>query len=170
MTTNSNLNDDFIDYLAAVYPDAMWSTTYIHWHESVGEYCVYIDNKWRDYVPEEYIFKAGFEHYTRWVSYWNKYREQELEMDLVGKHVRMLVKYCTEESADSTEYLKYVQYFIDTIRCRAISSEMQDYALERAKEWLEKNGYTIGAGLVVSEIGNKSEQHSRIQRTSRQVL
>lgn len=168
--TDPNLNDDFIDYLAEVYPDAAWSITYIHWHESVGEYCVYIDDKWRNYVPEEYIFKAGFEHYTRWVNYWNKYSEHELEMYLVEKHVRTLIKFCTEKGTVSSDYLGYVQYFIDTIRSRAITSEMQDFALTQAKEWLEKNGYSDGAGLVASEIGNKSEQHSRIQRTSRQVL
>lgn len=165
-----DLTEDFSDFVNDNYKDVLRSDIYIHHHPSVNEFCVYIKDKWSGYVPEEYIFKAGFEHYKLWSNEQEQYRELERTMDLVRNYVQTLVKFCKEKDPLSSDYLVYVQYFINTIRNRAITPEMQDFALERAKEWLINYGYTAGVELVSSEIGNTNEQHFRVQRTSRQVL
>lgn len=155
--TDPNLNDAFIDYLADCYPDVMWSQTYIHWHSSVSEYCVYINNKWVDYVPEEYIFKAGFEHYKLWKDEWERSHQIETSMDLTRNYVQTCIEFCKEKGSVQSDYMDYVRYFASTVQNRVMSTEDQIFAVTRLLEWMERNSYEQGK-VYLEELINELEQ------------
>lgn len=139
-----NLNESFIDYLADEFPDAAWSTTYVHWQPSVSEYCVYIDNKWCNYVPEEYIFKAGYEHYTRWRDAWECNNLTELTMDLIRNYAQTCVEFCKEKDPISIDYMEHVRYFVSTVCHRTIPREDQIIAIKIVMEDLIHHNYIAG--------------------------
>lgn len=143
-----NLNEDFIAFLADEFPEAIWSTTYVHWHPSVSEYCVYINDVWSGYVPEEYIFKAGFEHYKVWSNAWKRHHEVEQTMDLTRHYVQSCIEFCEEKGSVSSDYLDYVRYFVRIVRNRIMSTEDQSFAVKFLKEWLERNDYSEGSDYL----------------------
>jgi len=143
-----NLNEDFIEFLADEFPEAMWSTTYVHWHPSVSEYCVYINDKWSGYVPEEYIFKAGFEHYKVWSNAWERSNEVERTMNLTRHYVQSCIEFLEEKGSVSSDYLDYVRYFVRTVRNRDLSTEDQGFAVKFLKTWLERNDYSEGSDYL----------------------
>lgn len=140
-----NLSDDFIDYLADKFPDASWGTTYVHWHPSVGEYCVYIEDKWSGYVPEEYIFKAGFDHYKKWNEYWIKYEKLELHMRLYEKYVRSFDRFLKEKSSAEFNPWDYVCFIVDNVRNCSLPSSIENLTLSRIHDVLKRYGYDTSA-------------------------
>lgn len=160
-----NLVHEFFEYMQDEWPEISMDLAYIHWHEMVSEYCVYIDDKWSGYVPEEYIFKSGLTNYKRWADAWAESTLINTTMDMVNTNVRTLVKFCKEKGNLPSDYMDYVRYFVDNVRCSSITPEMQDYSLNRAKEWMERNDYPDGVRLMVQELGNPYVKPTRIQRT-----
>lgn len=153
-----NLNDDFIDYLADCYPDVAWSKTYIHWHSAVSEYCVYINNKWVDYVPEEYIFKAGFKHYKLWKDSWDHAHQVETSMDLTRNYVQTCISFCKEKDPSQSDYMDYVRYFSRTVKNRVMSTEEQIFTVNRLLEWMISNNYKEGKTYLeelIDELGKQ---------------
>lgn len=49
------------DLIVSQNPDIKYSDIFIHWHAVVGEYCIYIKNKWSGYV-EDWHF-SGYSSY-----------------------------------------------------------------------------------------------------------
>lgn len=163
--SSPNLNFDFIEFIQDNSPEISVEMIYIHWHEMVGEYCIYIDGKWSGYVPEEYIFKSGLENYNRWKDYWSDSDILHSTMEIINTNIRTLVKYCNEKSNASSDYLEHVKYFIDTIRCSSFSPDMQEYSLNRSIEWMKRNNYTEGLLLLEQELNKPYVKPTRIQRT-----
>lgn len=81
MKNVDNIKNDFKWLYNDKYQHVEWDDFLIHWHEYVGEYCIYINNKWSGYVDEFAIYKSGFQNYKRWNEYWEKMRQNEIHMD-----------------------------------------------------------------------------------------
>lgn len=54
------------DLIISENPDLKYSDIFIHWHEFVGEYCIYIKNKWSGYVEDWH-----FSGYSSYEAYYN---------------------------------------------------------------------------------------------------
>lgn len=147
-----NLNEKFIDYLDAEIQNVPHSTICVHWNKSVGEYCVYIDGKWRGYVPEEYIFKAGFEYYTQWSKYWEHYRCTEIFMELNEKYVQSIYNILQEKNISESDINLNVRIIVDIIRNRSYPTNYQNFTLKMILEVLQHNGYENCTKMLQSTI------------------
>ncbi|AQW88914.1 hypothetical protein FDH34_gp531 [Serratia phage BF] len=161
-----NLNNEFIDFLADEFPEVSFSTTYVHWHPSVGEYCVYINDTWSGYVPEEYIFKAGFEYYTLWSKYWEKYRQTEIFMDLNRKYVQSIYNILQEENTTESDISLNVRILMDIIRNRSYPTDYQNFTIKMILEVLQNKGYNQYTEMLENIIGeiNDLEENKRSRR------
>lgn len=90
MQNVENIKNDFKWLYNDKYQHVEWEDFLIHWHDSVGEYCIYIKDKWSGYVDEFAIYKSGLQNYKRWNEYWEKYRQSQIHMDYHYMVMRVL--------------------------------------------------------------------------------
>lgn len=57
------------DLIISKEPELKRSDIFIHWHAVVGEYCIYIKNKWSGYVEDWHL--AGYTSYEDYYQYHN---------------------------------------------------------------------------------------------------
>lgn len=146
-----------------------WTNTYIHWHPSVSEYCVYINDKWSGYVPEEYIFKAGFELYKQWSDAWIRSSKNEMYYDLTRRYMQTCLEFCKEKDNSESSRMDCLRWFVRVVRHhRVLPKDIQDQALEYMHDWCTNNNFTEGAELLEKELENGMAEEAP-QRRNRKI-
>jgi len=165
-----DLTESFVDLVNDLFPDIKRESLYIHWHPSVSEYCIYIDDKWSGYVDEEYIFKAGFEIYKTWTNAWTRSNENEIYHDLIRRYIQTCVEFLKEKGNSEPSYMDSICWFIRVVRHhRVLPKDFQDNALEMVEKWCTNADFIAGAELLKQELENGmgKETHIRRSRTFR---
>lgn len=165
-----DLTESFVDLVNDRFPDIKRESLYIHWHPSVSEYCIYIDDKWSGYVDEEYIFKAGITIYKQWSSAWERSKQNEIYFELVRRYIKTCVEFLKEKGYSESSYMDSIRWFVHVVRHhRVLPKDIQDHALERMIDWCTKCSYSAGAELLQKELddGVGKETPSRRSRSFR---
>ncbi|SOK58668.1 hypothetical protein [Yersinia phage fHe-Yen9-04] len=170
---NENLKDDlsseFSAYIAelSITDDIKHSKIYIYWHYMVGEYCIEINNKWSGYVPEEFIFKSGFDNYIRWSKYWEKYRTDECFMGLYRKFAQSFDKFFLLDHSNDSELDGHMNMFLYIINTNSIPIEYRKMILSRVIEVLTERMYYNYAEIVKSALEELDGIQENIRRSKK---
>ena len=135
MIEEENLKEQFNDYIS----DCLQFSTeiFIHWHDLVSEFVVYVDGKFYDYVPEEYIYKSSFENYKMYKDRWETNHKIQNEQEIVRAFIKTFIQSIKDENLSSSNYQSVIRFYLDIIFDCPLSADFKNITLKRISERLK---------------------------------